>query len=61
MAALAEKEPEIVDESDGDDDVPEDAYDVLESALCGEYGADGHSVNMSQFSRQVAGTTTPPS
>ncbi len=48
MAALTEKEPEIVDESDGDDDVPEDAYDVLESALCGEYGADGHSVNMSQ-------------
>ena len=34
----ADKEPEIVDESDGDDDVPEDAYDVLESALSGEYG-----------------------
>ena len=48
MAAVLAKEPEIVDESDGDDDVPEDAYDVLESALCGEYGADGHSVNMSQ-------------
>ena len=48
MAALAEKEPEIVDESDVDDDVPEDAYDVLESALCGEYGSDGHNVNMSQ-------------
>ena len=48
MAALAEKEPEIVDESDGDDDVPEDAYDVLESALCGEYGSEGHTVNMSQ-------------
>ena len=48
MAALTEKEPEIVDESDGDDGVPEDAYDVLESALCGEYGSDGHTVNMSQ-------------
>ena len=48
MAAVVDKEPEIVDESDGDDDVPEDAYDVLESALCGEYGADGHTVNMSQ-------------
>ena len=48
MAAVIAKEPEIVDESDGDDDVPEDAYDVLESALCGEYGSDGHTVNMSQ-------------
>ena len=48
MAAVVDKEPEIVDESDGDDDVPEDAYDVLESALCGEYGSDGHNVNMSQ-------------
>ena len=48
MAAVIEKEPEIVDESDGDDGVPEDAYDVLESALCGEYGSDGHNVNMSQ-------------
>ena len=48
MAAVLDKEPEIVDESDGDDDVPEDAYDVLESALCGEYGSDGHNVNMSQ-------------
>ena len=33
-----DKEPEIVDESDGDDDA-EDAYDVLESALCGETAA----------------------
>ena len=48
MAAVVDKEPEIVDESDGDEEVPEDAYDVLESALCGEYGSDGHNVNMSQ-------------
>ena len=27
MAAVVDKEPEIVDESDGDDDVPEDVYD----------------------------------
>ena len=40
MAAVVEKEPEIVDESDGDEEVPEDAYDVLESALSGEYGSD---------------------
>ena len=48
MAAALAKEPEIVDESDGDEEITEDAYDVLESALCGEYGADGHTVNMSQ-------------
>ena len=48
MAAVLDKEPEIVDESDGDEEITEDAYDVLESALCGEYGSDGHAVNMSQ-------------
>ena len=45
--AVLEKEPEIVDESDGDEEITEDAYDVLESALSGEYGSD-HGVAMSQ-------------